>query len=247
MNKKTINFSILLVLITSLLSIAFIITNFVVELKNGSDAVVTLVFGEIRTVFDLIAEFTAYGIIVFAISTYRLSKAWPAYIIAFSSFAISKIFSIPASIYLGMLQNPGYNLWQFLFSVDYVSYEYSSFLETKLVPILVITIVTYLCTKDYTERIHSPFHFKNPTVKSILISTVIIYFINTSLKVIYYSLALISVGGFSGIYKSDFISSILIPLIMDLIYYLILQYFVVFLVQIISLRNQENIKPKKFK
>lgn len=247
MNKKTINFSIVLVLITSLLSIALIIASFGVESKNGPDALSSLIIGEIRVAFDLIADFTVYGIIIFAISTYKFSKAWPAYIMAASSFAISKLFSIPASISLGMVKNPELNLWQFLVVTDFVSNEYISFLETKLVPILVITIVTHLCTKDYTKTVRSPFEFKNPTVKSILISTAIIYFINTSLKMIFFSLFLISVGGFTGIYKADFISSIVIPLIMDLVYYLILQYFVVFLVQILFLRNQNYTKSKKVK
>lgn len=176
MSKRSIKFSVLLVGVTAGLSILFILASLLVDLFANND-ILSEVFYYVRTAFDLVAEFACYGVILYAYCRYPFKKAWPGLLMAFGSCLFSNIFLVSAeciSEYVSPTSSNGFGsaiISIFTSAIIGVSIE-------RILPFMAIVLISYLCTRNGTEKISKFISFKNPIQRAMLISSLLIYSIN---------------------------------------------------------------------
>lgn len=251
MSKRSIKFLILLAAVTAGISVFFISCSFLVDLFTEND-IVSDAFYYIRTAFDLVAEYTAFAIVIYAFCRYSAKKAWPAVLIALGSFLFSALFQIGATAAVQIYTNTELGLGDILgnIGIDLLLGILGLTIE-RLIPCAIIALITFLCTMKGTQRISKLISFKNPSQRAMLISCLFIYIIAATPELVLSIIELISYGGPSNMYAEEFFSFIGFNIILNqtaiLVYNLILQYFVYLLIYYLCQRHEENAPIKKYK
>lgn len=176
MSKRSIIFSVIFATITATLSVQFIIASLLIDLFANNDILADS-FYYIRVAFDLIAEFACYGIILYAYCRYPFKKAWPGLLIAFGSCIFSHNFLIGAEI-ISEIVSPTSNQEFGSVLVAILSSAFLGILIERILPFMAIVLISYLCTRNGTEKISKLVSFKNPIQRAMLISSLLIYLIN---------------------------------------------------------------------
>lgn len=251
MSKRSIKFLILLAAVTAGISVFFISCSFLVDLFTDND-IVGDAFYYIRTAFDLVAEYTAFAIVIYAFCRYSAKKAWPAVLIALGSFLFSALFQIGATAAVQIYTNTELGFGDILgnIGIDLLLGLLGLTIE-RLIPCALIALITFLCTMKGTQRISKLISFKNPSQRAMFISCLLLYLINAIPQLVLTVIDLISIGGPSNMYAEDFFMFIGFELVLQqtmiFIYNLILQYLVYMLVYYLCQRHEENAPIKKYK
>ncbi len=245
MSKRTTIFLSLLALVTALLSATFILVSFFVDIFAGE--VARLIFLEIRTTFDLIAEFTALGIIIYSFCRYTPNKAKRSILIALGSFVFSLVFQLVATGFLEYFTTEitAKDFW--LNRLFDTGISLIGFTIERILPCALIVLITFLLTRKGTSKITKLFSFKNPIQKSMFFSALTIYLINLIPSLIGQIISLISVGGTQNLYFEEFMMDYILPHVFTIAYYLILAYAVFLVIYFICNKYAESAPIKKSK
>lgn len=249
MSKRSIKFLILLAAVTSGISVFFISCSFAVD-RLTDNAIVSDAFYYIRTAFDLVAEFTAFAVVIYAFCRYSAKKAWPSVLIALGSFLFSALFQIGATAVVQIISGTELGIGDIIgnIGIDLLLGLLGLTIE-RLIPCALIALITFLCTMKGTQRISKLVSFKNPSQRAMFISCLLLYLINAIPQLVLTVIDLISIGGPSNMYAEDFFAFIGFELVLQqtmiFIYNLILQYFVYMLVYYLCQRHEENAPIKK--
>ena len=176
MNKRSIKFTSLLVAITATLSILFIIASLLVDLF-ASNGILSDVFYYVRVAFDLIAEFSCYAIILYAYCRYPFKKAWPALLVAIGSCLLTHIFLVVAECITEYI-SPTENVEFGTAVLSIITAALSGIFIERIIPFMAIVLISYLCTRNGTEKISKLVSFKNPIQRAMLISSILVFSIN---------------------------------------------------------------------
>lgn len=279
MSKRATKFLILLALVTSGISVFFISCSFLIDQFTDS-ALLSDTFYYIRTAFDLVAEYTAFAIVIYAFCRYKFKQAWPSVIIALGSFLISAVFQIGATaaenivspilgdIIAGKIKLDFSNFANILETIkniaNSIKFDFYDILGNigidlllgffgltieRLIPCVLIALITFLSTMHGTSRISKAVSFKNPSQRAMMISCLLLYLINAVPQLILTVIDFIGYGGPSNMYAEDFFAFIAFELILQqasiLIYNLVLQYLVYLLIYYLCQKHEENAPIKK--
>ncbi len=239
MSKRTTIFLSLLALVTALLSTLFLLVLFFVNLFSENVAV-NLIFENIRTAFDLIAEYTAWGIIIFAFSRYRFKYAIRSLWIALGSLVFSFIFQLVATGFKEYFETymTAKDFW--ISRLLDLGIGSVGFLIERILPCCLILLIAYFFTKNgaRNERL-----FSKPTQKTMIVSSVVIYIITLVPVLIGHIKELNAIGGTQNLYFSEFLMYYIVPHLFIVLYNLVLVYGVFLLVYFISAKFEDR-KPK---
>ncbi|MBQ8546057.1 MAG: hypothetical protein IJ437_03850 [Clostridia bacterium] len=246
MSKRTTLFLSLLALITALLSAVFILVSFFVDVFAGNE-VASLTFEEIRTAFDLIAEYTALGIVIYAFCRYSFKDAKRSILIALGSFIFSFLFQIIATgaIEFKTSDASSEDIW--LSILMFSAFGLLGLFIERILPCLLIAFIAYIFTKNGTKRITKIFSLKNPIQRAMLVSALAIYLINAVPTLILYIIEIVGIGGTSQLYIEEFMLNYVVPHLLILLYNFILTYVVFLAVYIICNKYAESAPIKKVK
>ena len=240
MSKRTTIFLSLLALVTALLSVVFILSSFFVD-QLTDNVTVSMIFEELRTAFDLIAEYTALGVVIYAFCRYKPKEASRSLFIALGSFLFCFLFQIGATAVteLKSVDNFfGRIFWFTLFGLVGLIVE-------RIIPCLVIALISFLCTRKGTKRITKIFSFKNPIQRSMLFSALVIYLVNAVPTLFLHIFEIVDIGGTQNMYWEEFLLNYIIPHILIVVYNLLLVYGVFLIVYFICKKHEEKAPIKK--
>ena len=247
MSKRSIKFSVLLVGVTAGLSILFILASLLVDLLANNDILSEALYYT-RTAFDLIAEYTALAIVIYAFYRYSARKAWPSLVIAFSSFAFSLFFQIASTAVFNIATKADMSSSGIFgnMAIDLMFGLLTLFIE-RIVPCGAIALITFLCTKNGTARISKLFSFKNPVQRAMLFSAVLIYLVNAVPALYLDIMTIIGIGGTQNMYFEDFMLHVILPHISIVIYHFVLQYVVYLFIYYLCQKYAESAPIKRVK
>ena len=253
MSKRTVKFFTLLVLITSVTSMLFITASVLADTLIEDEHTFSIVLSYVRTIFDLIAEFTVYGIVIYCFSRYELKDSLKSFIFAVVSFLLAIVYSLAGTIVYNLVLNEGLSANDIVANI-FMSLGESLLLTilTRVIPCIVLAIIVYLCTKRGTKGIKHFISFRNPVQLAMIILTVLLFLINLASALgmdIYIVLSSIPL-----MTKTEFFDSIgkyILDAIPDYVsiffYYLLLLYSSLFLVYMLCKKHTENAPIKKTK
>ncbi len=246
MSKRSIKFSIMLVAITAGLSVLFIVSSLLIDLFAQNE-LLSDAFYYIRTAFDLIAEYTAFGVVIYAFCRYNSFKqAWPSTIIAIGSFIFSLFFQIGSTAIFEASTNTKLSagdIWGNI-AIDFVLGLLGTFIE-RLLPCAFIALITYFCTKNGTAKITKLFSFKNSVQRAMFFSVLTMYLINAVPTLVLNIMDIISIGGTKNMYFEEFMLQVIMPHISIILYNFILQYAIYLLVYFLCQKHAESAPIKK--
>lgn len=249
MSKRAIKFFILLAGVTAGISAFFITCSFLVDLITDN-AIISDAFYYIRTAFDLVAEFTAFGIVIYAFCRYSAKQAIPSVFIALGSFVFSAVFQIGATAVVQIVNGTDLSTADILgnIGIDLLLGLLGLSIE-RLIPCVVIALIAFLSSMHGTQRISKAVSFKNPAQRAMLISCFLMYLINAVPQFVLSMLDLINYGGPSNMYAEEFFAFIGFNVILNqasiLIYNLVLQYLVYLFIYYLCQKHEENAPIKK--
>ncbi len=246
MSKRTTKFLSLLALVTALLSAVFILVSFFVD-AFAKNETASLIFEEFRTAFDLIAEYTAFGIIIYAFCRYSFKNAKRSILIALGSFVFSFLFQLIATGFLEYFtrEQTAKDFW--INRLLDTGIGLIGFFIERIIPCALIVLITYFFTRKGTQRIKNVFSFRNPIQKSMFFSALTIYLLNLIPALIAHIIELINVGGTQNLYFEEFMMYYIIPHIFIFVYYLVLTYLVFLGTYFICNKFAESAPIKKTK
>ena len=244
MSKRSIKFLVLLAFATAGISVFFIICSFLVDTFVGND-VLSDAFYYIRTAFDLVAEYTAFAVVIYAFCRYSAKRAWPAVLIALGSFILSALFQIGATAVVQIISNPELSSSDILGNIGIdLLLGFVGLMIERIIPCVLIALITFLSTMHGTQKISKVVSFKNPAQRAMLISCFLLYLINAIPQLILSIIDLISYGGPSNMYADEFFAFIGFNIVLNqaaiLVYNLVLQYLVYLLVYYLCQKHEEN-------
>ena len=251
MSKRAIKFFVLLAGVTAGISAFFITCSFLVDLITDN-AIISDAFYYIRTAFDLVAEFTAFGIVIYAFCRYSAKKAIPSAFIALGSFVFSAVFQIGATALVQIINNTTLSAADIIGNIviDLLLGLLGLSIE-RLIPCVVIALIAFLSSMHGTQRISKVVSFKNPAQRAMIISCFLMYLINAVPQFVLSMLDLINYGGPSNMYAEEFFAFIGFNVILNqasiLIYNLVLQYLVYLFIYYLCQKHEENAPIKKYK
>ncbi len=244
MSKRTTIFLSLLALITALLSVLFIIINVFVDVITDNSTTETLLTYA-RTTFDLIADYTAYGILIYSFSRFDFKKASRSIWIALGSFVFSITFLLIAT---GVKEYFEKSLTVGEFWLDRLfdtGVSIFGLLIERILPCALIILISFICTKNGTSRITKLLSFKNPIQRAMLFSSITIYLVNFIPYFIIDILKLIAVGGTKNIYFEVFFYEYITPHIVYIVNHLFFTYIIIFITYFICKKFEESAPIKR--
>ena len=252
MSKRAIKFFILLAGVTASISAFFITCSFLVDMIFTTDSMISDAFYYIRTAFDLVAEFTAFGIVIYAFCRYSAKQAIPSVLISLGSFIFSAVFQIGATAVVQIINGTDLSVGDVIgnIGIDLLLGLLGLTIE-RLIPCIVIALIAFLSAMHGTQRISRVVSFKNPAQRAMLISCFLMYLINAVPQFVLTMLDLINYGGPSNMYAEEFFAFIGYNVILNqgsiLIYNLVLQYLVYLFIYYLCQKHEENAPIKKHK
>ena len=198
----------------------------------------------------MVAEFTAFGIVIYAFCRYSAKKAIPSVFIALGSFVFSAVFQIGATALVQIINNTTLSAGDIIgnIGIDLLLGLLGLSIE-RLIPCVVIALIAFLSSMHGTQRISKVVSFKNPAQRAMLISCFLMYLINAVPQFVLSMLDLINYGGPSNMYAEEFFAFIGYNVILNqasiLIYNLVLQYLVYLFIYYLCQKHEENAPIKK--
>ncbi|MBO5338702.1 MAG: hypothetical protein J6A96_03275 [Clostridia bacterium] len=255
MNKRTFKFSILIAGITVAVHTAFVIAQLMLDIfSNNTD--LQNAFADVSQFFGGIAEITAYAIVIYAFTHFKPAQACKSFIVAGSVHLSSVILTlVPVCILIGITV-PEVDAMLF-YMADAIRNAYLGAVNPRIIPTILVAVITYLCTMNGTAGIKSLFSFKNPIQKAMIFSTIAVYLTKVFTAIIVNDLTMITTvivnGGLltdtplitAGEFWLEMWNTVLYPHVKYLVIYLVLQYFVLLLVYFLNKRFTENTPIKK--
>lgn len=214
MSKRTTIFLSLLALVTAILSVLFISVSFCVDFFFDSKTA-SMIFEEVRTAFDLIAEFTALGIVIYSFCRYTPKNASRSIFIAIGSILLSFIFQIIATAAFEFTTSAEASdvIWEsvLMFSL----FGTLGLVVERILPCLLIAFIAFLCTRNLaiTKAARTV-----GVVKTIGLSSLVIYLVNAVPALILHIIELVSIGGTSQLYAEEFMLNYVVPHLLILVY-----------------------------
>ncbi len=215
MKRKFYNLSLWLIITTSVLSVLFSIGYYIASERIDSGATLLTVFYYMKKAVDLIAIFTGYGSIIYAFSRYSKLDG----IKVLGIFAISFLISFFYQVIGTCFYESDFALEFILFTTYYA---FGDCFITQFVPALLIALFSYKATKNGTKRIEKFVSWKNPTQRTMLIITLVIFAINFVALLIFDILAFLIEAEWM-IYASE-LGSIFLSILEAVIIYVVVQY-----------------------
>ena len=242
MSKRTTIFLSLLALITALLSVCFIIISFCVDVFAGNETA-SLTFEEIRTAFDLIAEYTAMGIIIYAFCRYGFKSAKRSLLIALGSFLFSFLFQIIATgaVEFKTSSATSGEIWSSIGM--YAALGAVGLFIERILPCLLISFIVIICTRKGITKSERTIRL----IVSISISSVIIYLLNAVPTLILHIMEIIDLGGTTEIYFKNFVLYYIIPHLVIYFKHYVLVFAVFWIVYFVCKKFEESAPIKKHK
>ena len=185
MNKKTIKLFTILTLSTALASAVFITVQVLLDIILGSEHTVSAIFLEIRTFVDLLAEYTAYTIVLYCFCRYKLETALKSFIFAGSSFLFAIFCQLGGTVAFNIASNPSISGSEVIVnSIGSFSSFLSSSIITRVLPCILLAILAYKITKNKATKPQKFISFKNEITRVIAIFTLVIFVINLASLII---------------------------------------------------------------
>ncbi len=257
MNKRTIKFSILLAGITVSLHTIFVIVQLMLDLFS-KNADLQYAFADIAQFFGGLAEITAYAIVIYAFTHFKPTEAYKSLFIAGSVHLASIILTlVPVCIIIcATVPETAGKLY---FIAESFRDAYLGSMNPRIIPTLLVALITYLCTKNGTYYIKSLFSFKNPIQRAMIFSTLAVYLtkaltafiVNDGVAIT----SLIAKGSLLTDAPTMTLGEFWLSLWNDVLYahvkyfviYLVLQYFILLFVYFLNKKFTENAPVKKEK
>lgn len=183
MKKKFYNLSLILIIATACLSVAFALIYFLASevIVPGESMLIFLFY--VKKFFDLLAVFTGYGTIIYAFSRYSYIDGLKMIGIFAISVLISFVYQVIGTCLFDSTQ------FSFELVITTIYYAFGDCFITQYIPALVIALVAYKSTMDGTKRIEKFISWKNPTQRVMLLVTLVIFAINFVIQLIFDILA----------------------------------------------------------
>lgn len=178
MSKRTVKFFTLLVAITALLSAIFIIVGTIVTARYGDESIGSTVFGEVRIFFDLVAEFSVYGIILFSFVHYKLETALKSFYFAIGSFAFAFLFEFFAEmIFFISVEGANPDVLA-IYITGLLNNCIASLTLKRIIPTIIVAIIAYKFAKNGTSAPKKFISFKNPVTRTMAVFSIALFSIN---------------------------------------------------------------------
>ena len=229
MKRKFVKLSILMVSITALLSVGASIFYYCADTYSDQGSVLPLIAQYVKMLFDVIAVFTGYGVVIYAFSRYQANKAIYSIAIFGISVLISHIYSVVATSIttwediVNAVDTNGDTIPVVRSIVTLIYTSLGNCVVSQLLPCVLVAFLTFMLTKDGARRLNSFISWKNPIHRSMIITTLVIFGINI--------LSLVCIDIIPFAYERDFLlyeyeiwERVVIPIVSYVVLYLLVQY-----------------------
>ena len=179
MKKKFYNLSLILIIVTACLSVAFALIYFFASgiIVEGDPMIIFLFY--VKKFFDLLAVFTGYGTIIYAFSRYSYIDGLKMMGIFAISVLISFVYQVTGTC---LFTDKEFTVELIVTSIYY---SFGDCFITQYLPALIIALVAYKSTLDGTKPIKKFISWKNPTQRVMLLVTLVIFVINFVIQLIF--------------------------------------------------------------
>lgn len=232
MKKKFYNLSLILIIATACLSVAFAVVYYLASevIVAGEPMLIFLFY--VKKAFDLLAVFTGYGTIIYAFSRYSFIDGLKMIAIFAISVLISFVYQVIGTCFFDSAN------FSFELVITTIYYAFGDCFITQYIPALVIAVVAYKSTADGTKRVEKLISWKNPTQRVMLSVTLVIFAINFIVQLIFDILAfLIEVEWMIYI---DELGSIFASIFETALIYIVIQYCIYMLVYYIYTKYTDH-------
>ena len=250
MSKRTLKFFALLVSISAVLSAILIMVSTTLDSTVGEEELVSVIFGEFRVFFDLVAEFSVFGIIIYSFCHYDLKTAMKSFYFALGSFTFALVFEIIANLVLFVKVETGVTSDVLvLYTTGLIDACVATFTVKRALPAVLAAFLTYKFTNNYGRVPEKFISFKNPVTRTMGVFTLILFTVNfvsalgKDIFVVCSSIPEMTKAAFLDSLGSYILSAIPTYLF-TIAYFLVFLYCALFLIYYISKKYME-IKPIK--
>ena len=225
MKKNFFKFSLCLNVVFAILAVIFTIIFYVMSAKIDEGEALLDVLQYAKTFFDLLAVFTGYTTIIYAFNKFGFYNG----LIAIGVFSISFLISFVFQVVGSCIDNSAAFTTDFLIYVIY--YAFGNGFISQMIPALLLAYISHKASKKGNKTIKQFISWQNPVQRSMLIITLIIFGLNVVAHTGFVVLPTI-ISEFSeyGSITYDFFTEIIVSYVVLIIFYLIMQYIVYFLV-----------------
>lgn len=219
MKKEYFKYASIAVLGSALLSVIFSVVYFIADTHIVSETPLLEILAYVKKSFDILALFIGYGTIIFTFAKFGTLDGLWSVALFFCSFLISIIWQI-----IGTCISAEEHSLDFITFTLY--YSFGSGFITQMVPAALVAFLAYKFAVGRAENPEKFISMKNPSQKTMIISTLIIFGVNFLILVGFDTLPLLIEEDFY-ITVEEF-RYILFSLLEMIIYYLVVQYAVYF-------------------
>ena len=174
MNKKTVKFSIILAAVPISVYALLVIAYEIVAALSTNTTLISAFF-DISQISASIAEIVTYAIILYAFAYFKPSEAMKSIWIACGATTTSIVIASLPKIILALIEEP--NLINKLGAISVTLYSVYVGCLPLVLPIALVALISYYVTKNGTNGIKPIFNFKKPIPRAILLSTVAVYIV----------------------------------------------------------------------
>ena len=225
MKRNFFKFSLCLNIIFAVIAVIFTLIFYVCSSRIDEGEVFLDVLQYTKTFFDLLAVFTGYTTIIYAFNKLGFNNG----LISIGVFSISFLISFVFQVVGSCIDNSSDFTIDFLIYVIY--YSFGSGFITQMVPALLLAFISHKNSKKGSKSITQFISWKNPVQRSMLIITFILFGLNVLTHTGFVVLpTLISEFSQYGSITYEFFTEIIVSYVVLIIFYLIMQYVVYFLV-----------------
>lgn len=186
MKKSLKSISFWLVILTTILSIIFVV------LYNNTDPILSstlkTIFHYLEAGFSSLSLFVCYGIIIYSYARYTPDKAKFSFIYlainVFSCWFIQTILTLSSPSFQDDMAAERFELRPTLFYLTNICSALGKIFIEQILPAILIAFIVYKLTKNGSERVTKFISWKNSIQRSMIISTIIIFLVNIALSLI---------------------------------------------------------------
>ena len=225
MKRNFFKFSLCLNVIFAVIAVIFTIIFYVMSSRIDEGEAILDVMQYTKTFFDLLAVFVGYTTIIYAFNKLGFNEG----LVSIGIFAISFLISFVFQVVGSCIDNSTAFTSDFLIYVIY--YSFGSGFITQMLPAILLAFISHKASRHGSKTITQFISWKNPVQKSMLIITFIIFGLNVVSHTGFVVLpGVISEFSEYGSITYQFFTDIIVSYVVLIIFYLIMQYVVYFLV-----------------
>ena len=223
MKKNFFKFSLTLNIILAVLSsiLMFVFDDYTGIVYDG-EAFITFLY-YVKELFNLLALFVGFGTIIFAFSRLGFKDG----LISVGTFGVSVFISFLTTVISYCIEFDGEYFVILLVSAIFYSFGYNFI--TQMIPAISIAWVCWHYTKNNTQKMKGFISWKHPIHKTMIVATIGMFLFN----VLYYTLVILLPGLIENSFKFETIDEmvdVIITYAEKVVFYLIMQYVVYFLI-----------------